>query len=138
MNNFAKKTFDLEQTRIELTSKPWLVACLCAEWCETCQTYRQAFHELSTLHTDKCFTWIDIEDQSELVEKIDIENFPTILIQFNDKILFLGTVLPEIQQIHRMLQSLENSLDSNNEPLPLLSKEQLPTEYWSLRQQLLQ
>ena len=63
-----------------LPNSRWLVACLCAAWCDTCNAYRSAFEALAEKHPDKCFCWIDIEDQASLVEDIDIENFPTILV----------------------------------------------------------
>lgn len=166
INHLEFNDLNADHIRIKLANTPWLVACLCAAWCDTCEVYKKAFLGLSKLHTDKCFAWIDIEDQSHLVDEIDIENFPTILIQYNDKILFLGTVLPDTQQIHRMLQSLQaldtsiaieslNKLDrsdeklninininaksntKDNEPKSLLSKEQVLPHNWSLRQQLL-
>ena len=121
----------------ELNSTPWLVACLCAAWCDTCNSYANTFKEVSQSHQNKCFTWIDIEDYSELVEDIEVENFPTILIQFNDKLLFLGTVIPDSKQLHRMIQSLEETLAYNNEPKSLLAINQLPPNKWNLREQLM-
>lgn len=121
----------------ELNTTPWLVACLCAAWCDTCNSYADTFREVSQLHQNKCFTWIDIEDYSELVEDIEVENFPTILVQYNDKLLFLGTVIPDPKQLHRMIQSLEESVDANNVPNSLLTLSQLPPNNWNLRNQLL-
>jgi hypothetical protein len=36
----------------------------------------------------------------------DVENFPTILIEKNDQVLFFGTMLPHINQLERLLQTL--------------------------------
>jgi thioredoxin 1 len=121
----------------ELNATPWLVSCLCAAWCDTCNTYNETFNVVSQLHQNKCFTWIDIEDHSELVEDVDLENFPTILVQFKDKLLFLGTVIPDAKQLHRLIQSLEESLEINDEPKSLLKTNQLPPNNWNLREQLM-
>lgn len=91
--------------KAELATTPWLIACLCAAWCNTCEAYKSSFESLSTKHPDMCFVWIDIEDQADLVEEFDVENFPTILIQHNDMTLFAGTMLPEISLLDRLIHS---------------------------------
>ena len=88
MSNLAKNTEDLDYVKTELPGKPWLIACLCAAWCDTCQVYRTQFDALAFNHPDKCFAWIDIEDQADLVDALDIENFPTILIEFKNNVVF--------------------------------------------------
>ncbi|MEB0031744.1 thioredoxin family protein [Undibacterium sp. RTI2.1] len=104
--NLATNTEDLALIKSQLTSKQWLVACLCAAWCDTCTAYRIAFDQLAEQHPDVCFAWIDIEDQAHLVDEIDIENFPTILIQHQDTVHFFGTMLPDTMQLHRLLKSI--------------------------------
>ena len=104
--NLATNTEDLALIKRQLTSKQWLVACLCAAWCDTCTAYRIAFDQLAEQHPDVCFAWIDIEDQAHLVDEIDIENFPTILIQHQDTVHFFGTMLPDTMQLHRLLKSV--------------------------------
>jgi thiol-disulfide isomerase/thioredoxin len=84
----------------------WLVACLCAQWCDTCRAFRATFDALSGRHTDVRFRWVDIEDEAELVDGIDVENFPTILIQRGRDVLFLGTTLPNAAIIERQLAAL--------------------------------
>jgi len=88
-----------------LASSHWTVACLCAQWCGTCGSYRNTFEELAARHPDKTFVWIDIEDQAEVVGDLDIENFPTLLIQHEDNVAFFGTVLPDGALAHRMVQA---------------------------------
>ena len=105
MGNLVKNTEDLDQIKTELPSKPWLIACLCAAWCDTCQVYRKQFDALASKHPDKCFAWIDIEDQADLVDALDIENFPTILIEYQENIVFFGTMLPDATQVDRLLTS---------------------------------
>ena len=52
------------------------------------------------------FVWIDIEDQAHVVGDLDVDNFPTLLIQHGDVVSFFGTVLPDSKLAERLLQSL--------------------------------
>ncbi len=84
-----------------------LVACLCAAWCDTCTQYRIKFEALAQSHPAHVFVWIDIEDHPEFLGDEDVENFPTLLIQSADGLLFFGTMLPHIGHLQRMLDSVE-------------------------------
>jgi thioredoxin 1 len=88
-----------------LAAGDWVVACLCAAWCGTCGSYRAAFDELAARHPDKHFVWIDIEDQADVVGDLDVDNFPTLLIQRHDVVAFFGTVLPDAKLAERLLLS---------------------------------
>ena len=88
-----------------LAGDHWIVACLCAAWCGTCAAYRATFDDLAARHPDKFFVWIDIEDQADLVGDLDVENFPTLLIQHHELVAFYGTMLPDAGIAHRLLQS---------------------------------
>ena len=88
-----------------LAEDVWVVACLCAAWCDTCRSYRPGFDQLAAAHPDKRFVWIDIEDQADLVGDIDVENFPTLLIQRGDTVAFFGTVLPDAKLADRLIQA---------------------------------
>ena len=81
----------------------WVVACLCAAWCGTCGGYRAAFEGLAARHPDKVFVWIDIEDQADVVGDLDVENFPTLLVQREDTVAFFGTMLPDAAVAERLL-----------------------------------
>nr|WP_315466884.1 thioredoxin family protein [uncultured Undibacterium sp.] len=120
----------------KLTTSPWLISCLCAAWCDTCQGYRKGFDNLQTTHPDKCFAWIDIEDHAELIDDLDIESFPTILIQYQHRVLFLGTMLPDVNLVHRLILSFEESIQVNgSEKITTTiqnSSHPLPSD-WSLR-----
>lgn len=100
-----------------LSKDEWVVACLCAAWCDVCRQYRAGFEELATQHPDKSFIWIDIEDQADVVGEIDVENFPTLLMQRGDKVAFFGTVLPDPRQANRLLvaQMEKKDLDLQKE-----------------------
>lgn len=81
------------------------VACLCAAWCGTCSSYRATFEELALRHPDKTFVWIDIEDQADIVGDLDVENFPTLLVQRGDMVGFFGTMLPDGAVADRLVQA---------------------------------
>ena len=80
--------------------REFLVVCLCAAWCGTCREYEAGFRELEIQYPEVGFVWVDIEDENSGVEDWDIENFPTLLIQRNELVLFFGPMLP----FHRVLR----------------------------------
>lgn len=88
-----------------LSDDRWVIACLCAAWCDTCRNYRSAFDKLASRHMDKHFVWIDIEDEADVVGDIDVENFPTLLIQRGDTVAFFGTVLPDAKLAERLVEA---------------------------------
>jgi len=83
----------------------WVVACLCAAWCGTCGGYRAAFERIAARHPDKVFVWIDIEDQADVVGDLDVENFPTLLVQRDDTVAFFGTMLPDPAVAERLVKA---------------------------------
>ena len=99
---------------------PLLVACLCAQWCRTCDAYRDTLvatqaamrvgHPAAALR----FVWVDIEDESDLVGDLDIEDFPTLLLARGDQVLFFGPVMPHAQTLDRLVRS---ALDTDLPPL---------------------
>lgn len=88
-----------------LRSDDLLIACLCAAWCDVCRDYRPQFEELATRHPDKHFLWIDIEDQADLLGDIEVENFPTLLVQRGAHVTFCGSVQPGLQLADRLVQA---------------------------------
>ncbi len=93
------------QLAAALDAGKWVVACLCAGWCDVCKQYRPGFEALASEYPDHQFVWIDIEDQADLVGDLDVENFPTILMQHRDTVAFYGTMLPEPRQVARLLDA---------------------------------
>lgn len=83
----------------------FLVACLCAAWCGTCRDYRAGFDAMAAHFPGARFVWLDIEDDADLVGDYDVENFPTLLIQRHDSVLFFGTLLPHHHILHRTLEN---------------------------------
>lgn len=84
---------------------PALVACLCAQWCLTCGAYRSVFDALAAEMPDVRFVWVDIEDEADLVDPIEVENFPTLLIGAGSMARFFGTVMPHADTLKRMVQT---------------------------------
>ncbi|WJF90133.1 thioredoxin family protein [Paraburkholderia bonniea] len=82
------------------------VACLCADWCGTCRDYQVMFNQLAERHPAICFIWIDIETHADRFDDLDVENFPTILIEDAEVTRFFGMVLPQPAIIERMLVDL--------------------------------
>lgn len=93
------------QLRAALSDGRWCVACLCAAWCDVCGNFRDSFGALAALHPDMQFVWIDIEDEADLVGDVDVENFPTLLIQHGSRVAFFGTVEPGVKPIQRLIQA---------------------------------
>jgi hypothetical protein len=82
-----------------------LVACLCAQWCGTCRDYRPLFDQLQAEFSEARFVWIDIEDESDLVDPIEVDNFPTLLVAADGQARFFGTLTPHIDTLRRILQT---------------------------------
>ena len=83
----------------------FFVACLCAEWCGTCRDYRAGFEALAAEFPAMDFEWVDVEDKADEIGDIDVENFPSVLIQRDDAVLFFGTLLPDHTLLRRLLQT---------------------------------
>ena len=82
-----------------------LVACLCAQWCGTCTDYLPLFTQLQTEFPHVRFRWIDVEDESDLVDTVEVENCPTLLMARDGRPLFFGTVMPHVQTLRRLIQN---------------------------------
>ena len=88
------------------SNREYLVACLCAAWCDTCVAYRPGFVAMAERFPRAEFRWVDIEDEAEAVEDIDVENFPTILVRRGGETLFQGVMLPHHEHLQRLLEKL--------------------------------
>jgi thiol-disulfide isomerase/thioredoxin len=99
----------MSSQRSQPSTRPLLVACLCAGWCTTCDAFRPMFAALASAYPEVRFAWVDIEDQADALEATpggapDIENFPTLLVSAADGSGFFGTVLPQTRLVERLLQ----------------------------------
>jgi len=106
-----------------LAGDDWIVACLCAQWCGTCVSYRAVFEDLAARHPVVHFVWIDIEDQAAVVGDLDVDNFPTLLIQRHDVVAFFGTMLPDGALAERLLQAQIGQSDEDLARLAQSSEE---------------
>ena len=102
-----------------------LVACLCAQWCRTCETYRATFAEVRDALARARpgarlrFAWVDIEDESELVGDLDVEDFPTVLLARGSRVLFFGPILPHVGTLERLAEgALDDALGAPPAHLP--------------------
>ncbi|WP_374605286.1 thioredoxin family protein [Niveibacterium sp.] len=101
----------------------FFVACLCAQWCGTCRDYRTGFEALAAQFPKMGFAWVDIEDHADLIGDIDVENFPTILIQRQESVLFFGTVLPDHALLKRLLETYAAQTPDESERYALATPE---------------
>ncbi|HEY8606533.1 MAG TPA: thioredoxin family protein [Noviherbaspirillum sp.] len=122
-NGITLDSSNYTQLAAWLEQDDWVIACLCAAWCDTCRSYRDGFDRLAARHPDKRFVWIDIEDQADFIGDIDVENFPTLLIQRRDVVAFFGTVLPDAGVADRLL-----SAQAERDPAELLAEASSSTE----------
>jgi thioredoxin 1 len=87
------------------SNREFLVACLCAEWCDTCGVYRPGFLALAERFPKAEFRWLDIEDDRE-ADAYEVENFPTLLVKRGDEQLFYGVMPPQHEHLRRLLEEL--------------------------------
>lgn len=104
-------------------SAEFLVACLCAAWCGTCRDYRAVFDALPARFPQARFVWVDVEDDAHWIGDIDVDNFPTLVVQRHDDILFQGVLMPQPGVVERLLEALFSA-----PPAPIAAGEE-----WNLR-----
>jgi len=49
--------------------------------------------------------WVDVEDEADLLDPLDIENFPTLLLAVGDSPRFFGVITPQVQTLERLVRS---------------------------------
>ncbi len=85
------------------------VVCLCAEWCNTCGSYRSTFDAQAQRQPADRFVWLDIEEHEALLGDLDITNFPTLLLlDDTGQALFAGTVTPQAETLLRLCQAADS------------------------------
>ena len=89
---------------------PLLIACLCADWCRVCDGYRSVFEALGPDFPAHRLLWIDIEDDEDLVDGLDIEQFPTLMIGRRDELRFLGALPPLSDALRRTVRAAERGI----------------------------
>lgn len=96
------------------------VMCLCAAWCGTCRDYAAVMDTLRAEFPALRFSWVDVEDQADLVDPVDIKDFPTLLITRDSQPVFFGVLRPQADALRRLIQS--QMVDA---PAPVASAEAL-------------
>lgn len=87
-------------------SEPLDVICLCAQWCGNCRDYLPVFEALrERLSAGVRQSWVDVEDASEVLGEVEIENFPSVLLLRGEVPLFLGPVVPQAAVLLQLVQT---------------------------------
>ena len=88
------------------------VVCFCVQWCGSCRTYQPVFEGVATEFEGLAWLrWIDIEDESEVLGDVDVDNFPTLLISRQNDVLFFGPLDPHAATLRQLVHSaVENRL----------------------------
>ncbi len=81
-----------------------LVACLCAEWCSVCREYRSRFEQVGAKFPHARFVWVDVEDGAALVDPLEVEDFPTLLIAVGIEARFFGSLAPQAETLERLVR----------------------------------
>jgi thiol-disulfide isomerase/thioredoxin len=95
-----------------LRNDTWVVACLCAAWCGSCREYEAAFSAWAARAPQYHFVWIDIEDHADLLGDIDVDNFPTLLIERGATVAFFGPMEPDTRLAERILTAQVEKSDA--------------------------
>lgn len=83
-----------------------LVVCLCAEWCGVCRDYLSRFTQVQAKFPQAHFLWIDVEDESDLLNPLDdVSDFPTLLVAVGNQPRFFGPVTPQLETLERLIRA---------------------------------
>lgn len=96
-----------------------LVAGLCAEWCGTCREWRAVFDAQARAYSGGAdFVWVDVEDHDEVMDAVEVDNFPTVLIAHGDQVLFFGTITPHAGTLARLVrEALHGHMTAVDDPV---------------------
>lgn len=105
-------------------STPLLVVCLCAAWCHVCCDYQSSFARVKAAiqadHPQAQFVWLDIEDEAELLDPLEVDDFPTLLVAVGDSARFFGPLTPQPHTLERLVRSLAGDAAAKALPDPAL------------------
>jgi thiol-disulfide isomerase/thioredoxin len=88
-----------------------LVVCLCAQWCGVCREYTRVFAQVQERLPGMRFVWVDVEDQADLVDPIEVEDFPTLLIASGAEPRFFGPLTPQPGTLERIVRERSTHAD---------------------------
>jgi thioredoxin 1 len=96
-----------DSTALDPRAAALSVACLCADWCRTCDGYRPVLEQVVGEFFERGLAnrprWIDIEAEEDLIGQIDVETFPTVVVYDKRRVLFAGPLVPKPEHLHRIL-----------------------------------
>jgi thiol-disulfide isomerase/thioredoxin len=98
-----------------------LVICLCAEWCGVCRDYRSRFLQAQSNFPHVQFLWIDVEDDADLLDPLDVEDFPTVLLAVGEEPRFFGPLTPQLETLERLIRSQLHNTSAPALPDPFLA-----------------
>ena len=78
----------------------------------TCREYASVFLQLQTEFPGVKFSWIDIEDNADLVDPVEVDNFPTVLLAVDAQVRFFGAVTPHAHTLRRLIQTHQSNTPS--------------------------
>jgi hypothetical protein len=99
----------------------WVV-CHCARWCHVCEDYRSVFDQVRQTvlasRPESVFLWLDIDDDDALVEPLEVDNLPTLLIAVDETPRFFGPLTPHASTLERMVRqsALDGSMADLTDP----------------------
>ena len=82
--------------------------------------YRATFDSVAAACPDARFAWIDIEDEADIVDPVEVENFPTLLIAARGEPVFFSPLTPHRETLVRLVRS-----HAEGDAHPLLAAEDL-------------
>ena len=88
---------------------PREVYCLCAEWCGVCREWRATFDAQAAAHPRDRFTWVDVDAHEEVLDAVEIETFPVLLIAEQGRVLFFGAMQPAGSILARVLDRADSA-----------------------------
>ncbi len=96
-----------------MDTTPLHIICLCAAWCGTCRDYAAVMDTLRAEFPTLRFSWVDVEDQADLVDPVDINDFPTLLITRDQQPVFFGILRPQADALRRLIQTQLDDLPAS-------------------------
>ncbi len=91
------------------TENTLTVVNLCAQWCGVCRDWQPVIDQAAAAHPQVRWRWLDIEDEADLLDDLDVETFPTLLVARGADVLFFGPTLPQAERLTRLLDSLRDA-----------------------------
>jgi len=82
---------------------------ICAEWCGVCRELKMSLPP--TLK--ETLTWIDLDNDEDLLEGLDVDSFPTLAVYRFDTWVFWGNVKPVWSIIERACATVSGSVNAD-------------------------